>query len=275
MDYEKLYKEALERARQVHTTNVDENKKSTEYIFPELKESEDEEVRKSIIADIKTRLKGCTHTLDEYYEKQLAWLEKQKTLTSEEYKQGKEDVLWCIEQARKNAKDENEMGTCWFAEKWLEKQGKQNSVNKVIPKFNVGDWIIFYGDTLRISEIVEGCYRTVSTTGLHNSYNWNLDNTARLWTIADAKNGDVLVDNERPFIFKGFSDNEHPGNPVAYGGINVFDQFSHSNWDNRWTSNKDGVKPATQKERELLFQKMKEAGYEWNENTKELKRRSL
>lgn len=43
MDYEKLYKDALERARQVHTTNVDENKKSTEYIFPELKESEDKE----------------------------------------------------------------------------------------------------------------------------------------------------------------------------------------------------------------------------------------
>lgn len=49
MDYEKAYKEALERSRQVHTTNIDENKKSSEYIFPELKESEEEKIRKALI----------------------------------------------------------------------------------------------------------------------------------------------------------------------------------------------------------------------------------
>ena len=46
---------------------------------------------------------------------------------SDEEKQGKEDVLWCINQAKKHAKDENEMGTCWFAEKWLEKQGEHDN----------------------------------------------------------------------------------------------------------------------------------------------------
>ena len=29
------------------------------------------------------------------------------------------DVLWCVEQARKVAKDENDMGTTWCAERWL------------------------------------------------------------------------------------------------------------------------------------------------------------
>lgn len=231
MDYEKAYNEALERARQVHTTNVDENKKSTEYIFPELKESEDERIRKVLVELVK-----CNE--------RCGYFMINNTTTS-----------------------------AMLA--WLEKQGKQNSVNKVIPKFNVGDWIIFYGDTLRISEIVEGCYRTVSTTGLHNSYDWNLDNTARLWTLADAKDGDVLVDNERPFIFKGFLDSKHPGYPVAYGGINAENLFFCSVGDYWWTDNKDDVKPATKEERKLLFQKIKEDGYEWNENTKELKRRSL
>ena len=29
------------------------------------------------------------------------------------------DLMWCIEQARKSAKDENDMGDIWFAENWL------------------------------------------------------------------------------------------------------------------------------------------------------------
>jgi len=29
------------------------------------------------------------------------------------------DLMWCIEQARKSAKDENDMGNIWFAEKWI------------------------------------------------------------------------------------------------------------------------------------------------------------
>lgn len=30
-----------------------------------------------------------------------------------------EDALWCVDQARKQAKDENDMGNCWAAEMWL------------------------------------------------------------------------------------------------------------------------------------------------------------
>ena len=79
MDYEKLYKDALERARQVHTTNVDENKKSTEYIFPELKDSEDERIRKNLL-----ELFHDTVSNDEMFSNYgldktevIAWLEKQ------------------------------------------------------------------------------------------------------------------------------------------------------------------------------------------------------
>lgn len=92
---------------------------------PELKESEDERIRKELI-DIVAK-SPITFAFEDK-EKVLAWLEKQKVLTTEEDLQGKEDVLWCIKQAKKYAKNENEMGTCWFAEKWLEKQGEQNLI---------------------------------------------------------------------------------------------------------------------------------------------------
>lgn len=47
MDYEKKYKEALERAKKVNKCKADDREPSTsicEYIFPELKEPEDEKI---------------------------------------------------------------------------------------------------------------------------------------------------------------------------------------------------------------------------------------
>lgn len=43
----------------------------------------------------------------------------QKPAWSEEDKKGLGDALWAIQQARTVAKDENEMGGLWYAEKWL------------------------------------------------------------------------------------------------------------------------------------------------------------
>lgn len=77
MDYKKKYEQALERARQVHTTNVDENKKSTEYIFPELKESDDEMVRKWIRNELESKYVVDNIVNNVMADKALTWLEKQ------------------------------------------------------------------------------------------------------------------------------------------------------------------------------------------------------
>ena len=70
MDYEKKYKEALERAKQFsEKPYLEDSKGIVEYIFPELKESEDERIRKSLIDMLKNDEK-C-------YLKEIAWLEKQ------------------------------------------------------------------------------------------------------------------------------------------------------------------------------------------------------
>lgn len=76
MDYEKKYKEALERARQFSEHPLQEDSDSiAEYIFPELKESEDERIRKEIIDFIYD--KTDTYELREKSNSWIAWIEKQ------------------------------------------------------------------------------------------------------------------------------------------------------------------------------------------------------
>ena len=79
MNYEKKYKEALERARELSKTVTGAN---YEYIFPELKESEDERKRKAIL----TGLIDCRDAPDLRWsnfgginiDECITWLEKQK-----------------------------------------------------------------------------------------------------------------------------------------------------------------------------------------------------
>ena len=74
MNYEKKYLEALERARQFSEHPLQDDSSSiVEYIFPELKESEDEKIRETLI-----RFHRSTTNIDGINgEKIVAWLEKQ------------------------------------------------------------------------------------------------------------------------------------------------------------------------------------------------------
>ena len=86
-------------------------------IIPELKESEDEKIRKDIVFYI-----AANHKDDGEKARWLYWLEKlseQKSAWSEEDEAGLGDALWAVQQARTLAKDENDMGNLWYAEKWL------------------------------------------------------------------------------------------------------------------------------------------------------------
>lgn len=80
MDYERKYKLALERARQFIEHPLQEDSANiVEYIFPELKESEDERIRKTIIRFFKDNYPNETEMYDGSVTvgKALAWLEKQ------------------------------------------------------------------------------------------------------------------------------------------------------------------------------------------------------
>jgi len=83
MFYEKAYKEALERARIIRLQLLDIGEEATEieHIFPELKEGEDENIRKEMIYVFK-QLNECTTICGRHYDyvKWIAWLEKQKPM---------------------------------------------------------------------------------------------------------------------------------------------------------------------------------------------------
>ena len=70
MDYEQKYKKALERARKIHhETEFDYEKGMMEEIFPELKEPDDEKIKRELRNDLLLYVPTP--------ERYIAWLEKQ------------------------------------------------------------------------------------------------------------------------------------------------------------------------------------------------------
>lgn len=86
MNYKKRYKEALERmkswAKGEHPECFSEAQKTAEFIFPELQESEDEKIRKELIAIYSVGAKVNAKTGDIPDRDIVAWLEKQNKQSS-------------------------------------------------------------------------------------------------------------------------------------------------------------------------------------------------
>ena len=151
----------------------------------------------------------------------------------------------------------------WDAEKKTLRKIIQNPNGKVEPKFHESDWIIFNGLILHIDEVVDGYYKTTSIGGIHNSYDWDIDNVARLWTIQEAKEGDVLFDGSNILLFNKEINNWH--NVTSYLAYSqVYSIRMH------FISRSDVITPATKEQCDTLFAKMKDAGYKWDEGKKEL-----
>ena len=96
MDYEKAYKEALARAKDVHDYYCDDNEQiwKIESIFPELKEdaeSEDERMIDNIIGALRTI--SITTANKGTYKEELAWLEKQKEQKPVEWSEEDEKAI--------------------------------------------------------------------------------------------------------------------------------------------------------------------------------------
>jgi hypothetical protein len=103
-----------------------------------------------------------------------------------------------------------------------------------------------------------------------------------LWTIQDAKEGDVLAINwyegydywEKIIIFKKYH-NEGANSPCVEGYGNTFKNRKLAfheevpRFSKTWTS---CLEPANKEQRDLLFQTIKEAGYKWNADEKKLEK---
>lgn len=157
---------------------------------------------------------------------------------------------------------------------WLEKQGKQKpfdyeKVNiqqkdfapKVEPKFKVGDWIVTKdGKVNQVKTVTDGGDAYTLDDETYFSGSWK--DIYRLWTIQDAKDGDALVHNGHTFIFMGIKD----------GLVQAIEDIMHALVPFGEPDKDNDYYPATKEQRELLLQKMHEAGYEWDVDKKELKK---
>lgn len=116
MNYERRYNDALARARDMMSYK-EVRREDMEYLFPELKESDDDRIRKELTDYIKSKFENsCSPTPSKnILGNWIAWLEKQGKQTDiankeywRGYREGKQEIL-------------NK-----YAE--LEKQGKYKSV---------------------------------------------------------------------------------------------------------------------------------------------------
>lgn len=150
------------------------------------------------------------------------------------------------------------------------KEEKVDNANRVEPKFKVGDWVVWYNC---IYQVLDNnlTYVVIDTKGLESRYEHStIDKVARYWTIKDAKDGDVLVyvtDQEDLWIMIYWSLYEPYEGHVHYHALLVNDNFSDKG---TCCICIDNLKPAIKEQRDLLFYRMREAGWAWDAERKEL-----
>lgn len=275
----KRYDEAFERVKELLSrcrTNRDRRTmvyrvEDIESIFPEVKKSEDEKIKEDLIQwisdfpDIIWR--------GHYREDVITWLKKQG--------EQKQDVNVQINPSEYV----NDMGGngCYLknttqTSTWSKKEEKvdnQNcvkSVDDVKPKFKVGDWISNDMCDAHIASIEDGMYYFDEGDGLSIVF---VDEHYHLWTIEDAMDGDVLFHSDSAsngiFIFKEIIDKGFAKEVICYCDYDSEDHFCLGEDHTCCWSDAKILYPATKEQCDLLFSKIKEAGYEWDSKKKELK----
>lgn len=135
-------------------------------------------------------------------------------------------------------------------------------------KFKVGDWIVYNRNNhsrkiMQIYDIRDNRY--YFNDNIH--FSWSVkecDEKSHLWTIKDAKNGDVLhsPSHHLIWIYK---------NSVQYHACVNTNYAQYYDFDtNGWLGIPKDVFPATKDEQTILFERIKRVGYEWDADEKEL-----
>lgn len=242
----KAYEEALERASKLRVQNpFDTVSQMMEHVFPELKESEDEKIKRFLICGmhaIKEQKKKTFATIP--IDDVIAWLKKQGE------KQGK-SALEAI------------------------KGEKVDNTNKVEPKSEIikDTWYIctcttcsedsriwFKKGIAYLGNDILKCDLGVDPNDYQDYF--------RIWTIHDARNGDILAwdDSQCIALFKNIEDK------LSFNGHGCVGHCTGV-FEAGWSYHDiEGAHPATKEQHDILFAKMKEAGYKWDAEKKELKK---
>lgn len=282
-----IQEDKLEEAKRLYETANADQKHILERLFPELKESEDERIRKDVISFVEQAIDaGYGIISKERKEKWIAWLEKkgeQKIPTEGEFPynnpadtlDGEIENIWeklSCDNKFTATKDGFHEVVVHFVN-WYEKQGEQKTTDKAEPKFEVGDWIVntITGNVEQIIEITSNEY-VCSGTLIVSFDNQHL---LKKWTIEDAKDGDVLSFNNGHGIDCIELIKSITGKKIEFwfcltngNSYEVFDGITpYTNLASR-----EDATPATKEQRDTLIKAMADAGYTFDFEKKELKR---
>lgn len=244
----KRYDEALERVKELLSRCRNNRDRITmvyrvndiESIFPEHKKSEDEKIKEDLIQWISEFPDMIWR--GHYREDVITWLKRQDKSALEVIKEENVDNQKCVK-----------------------------SVYNVEPKFKVGDWICNDMCDVHIASIENGMYYFDEGDGLSIVF---VDEHYHLWTIADARDGDVLAcESGWTCIFKSLNAGDTFSSYCFMDRTKSFFETGsecHTLNEEFTKAYNDEIKPATKEQRNLLFTKMKEAGYVWDVKKKEL-----
>lgn len=135
MNYEEKYKEALEWMRSIYPTMQGADKEDAEHYFPELRESEDERIRKEIIELV--HFFYCSSSVYEHHvseDDMIAWLEKQ----------GEKKPSWSEEDERILNKIQDNL-----REFYVNKKGYPYVAEPDSPEMMENNWLKFLKDRLQ------------------------------------------------------------------------------------------------------------------------------
>lgn len=263
------YDEAIERAKKLYGNGI------AEEIFPELKEDDTERIRKDLI-----------QWIDEFpdiiwrghYKKDIiAWLEKQSEPKS--YWKPTEEQYEALDYAYNSCSDtergyyyEGILETLIEDLHMLEKQGK-NSTDKIEHRFNVGDWVVFItsGSIYQVEKKENYEYTLKNIHGGSFCVSFSNEELIREWTIQDAMDGDVLEFEDHGRFVTGILSFVNK----TTGKVDVSCLLECNKVKVGVFYNLDTVKPhpATKEQRDALMKAIKDAGYEWDAENKELKKK--
>jgi len=139
---------------------------------------------------------------------------------------------------------------------------EKKPADKVEPKFKAGDYVVGKYISGYISEVRDDCYLLD-----YQGFSIDKQDDYHLWTIQDAKDGDVLASGGVVFIFNKI----HSVWLNCHCSEHNDGSFIAESYDllNKHLSE---VYPATKEQHDKFFAKMKEAGYKWDAEKKELKK---
>ena len=149
---------------------------------------------------------------------------------------------------------------------------QQKDFASIGPKFKIGDWVIDkQGIVHQIVNVVDVTSNTYGYDVVGGGYFNDDVEGVRLWTIQDAERGNILFHSDTAsngvFIFKEIRDD---GKVLCYCDYDSEDHFCTGEHHTCcWVTDKC-IKPATKEQCDFLFAKMKEAGYRWDVDKKEL-----